>query len=216
MYEKAIAIIEDAFEPYFWAEQLTPFEVLISTILSQKTERRGTKKAFDFLRSRIGVTPRAIAQADVSAIIEAIRPAGLYRSKAPKIKEVAVQVQDTYGGDISRVLDLPAEEARKLLLKLPGVGPKTADILLSFVGNRPVFPVDVHIERIGKRLGLVAEKAHYEEIKASFEQVIPPADRMRAHMSLIEFGREICTARNPKHAVCPVSSYCDYYKNLSI
>lgn len=214
-YEKAVKIIEGSFEPYFWSEALTPFEVLISTILSQKTERRGTKSAFDRLRSRIGITPERLAVADLLDIADAIRPAGLYRSKAPKIKEIARLLLDKYHGDLSEILSLPVDEARKKLIDLPGVGPKTADILLSFVGKRPVFPVDVHIERVAKRLGLVSEKARYEEIRAAYELIIPPDDRMRAHMALIEFGREICTARNPKHAICPVSQYCDYYQGLS-
>jgi len=213
-YAKAVKIISDSFEPYFWSRKLTPFEVLVSTILSQKTERRGTKKAFDKLKEKIGLTPEKIAGAPISDIIDAIKPAGLYRSKAPKIKEVAQVVLDKYGGDLSVILDMPTPEARKKLTGMPGVGPKTADILLSFAGKRPVFPVDVHIERVGKRLGLVHPEAKYEEIRAAYEEVIPPEDRMRAHMALIEFGREICTARNPKHGICPVSEYCDYYQSL--
>ncbi|HZD60622.1 MAG TPA: endonuclease III [Anaerolineae bacterium] len=213
-YEEAVRIIEASFEPYFWSKTLSPFEVLISTILSQKTERRGTKSAFDRLRSRIGTTPEELAAANLLDIVDAIRPAGLYRSKAPKIKEIARLLLDKYSGDLSRILNLPTDEARKELIGLPGVGPKTADILLSFVGKRPVFPVDVHIERVAKRLGLVPEKARYEEIRVAYERIILPDDRMRAHMAIIEFGREICTARNPKHGICPVSQYCDYYKGL--
>jgi len=213
-YAKAIIIISDSFEPYFWSKKLTPFEVLVSTILSQKTERRGTKKAFDELKEKVGLTPEKIAGASLSDITDAIKTAGLYRSKAPKIKEVARIVLEKYDGDLSIILDMPTLEARKELIGLPGIGPKTADILLSFVGNRPVFPVDVHIERIGKRLGLIRQEAKYEEMRAAYEGVIPPEERMRAHMALIEFGREICTARNPKHGICPVSEYCDYYKNL--
>lgn len=212
-YAKAVKIINDSFEPYFWSKKLTPFEVLVSTILSQKTERRGTRKAFDELKEKIGLTPEKIAGAPLSDITDAIKAAGLYRSKASKIKEVAQIVLDRYGGDLSAILDMHTPEARKKLTDMPGVGPKTADILLSFVGKRPVFPVDVHIERVGKRLGLVSQKAKYKESKASYEQVIPPEDRMRTHMALIEFGREICTARNPKHGICPVSEYRDYYQS---
>lgn len=211
-YSKAVRIIEDSFEPYFWSKNLTPFEVLVSTILSQKTERRGTRSAFERLKTRIGITPDALADADVSAISDAIQPAGLYRSKAATLKEISRLIRDGYGGDISSILDLPTGEARKRLLDLPGVGPKTADIFLGFVAGRPVFAVDVHIERVAKRIGLVSEKAGYDEIKAAFESIIPPKNRARTHMALIEFGREICIARHPKHELCPISQYCDYYQ----
>ncbi|HEY3373569.1 MAG TPA: endonuclease III [Candidatus Aquicultor sp.] len=213
-YAEALRILENSFELYVWSENLTAFEVLISTILSQKTERKNKETAFLALKQRIGVTPERLAAAQVMDIADAIRPAGLFRSKAPKIQEVAQIVLERYDGDLSVVLKMSMNHARKELMRLPGVGLKTADILLSFVANRPVFAVDVHIERIGKRRGLAPQAARYEEIRAAYEAEISPDERVRTHKALIEFGREICTARNPNHDICPVSDYCMYNRKL--
>lgn len=203
-----VEVVIDAFEPHMWSKGMTPFEVLISTVLSQKTERRGTQKAFLALKRKLGVCPRSLAAASESEIAEFIKPAGLYRSKSSKIKAIAESVLELYGGDLSRVLELPELEARRRLMALPGVGPKTADVVLSFAAGRAVLPVDVHIFRIARRWGMADERGSYEEVRASFEAAVPPAMRLPAHLALIEFGREICAARNPKCGICPVADRC--------
>lgn len=213
MEEKAkiremVEVVIDSFEPHLWSKGMDPFEVLISTILSQKTERRGTLKAYLALKRGVGIDPRSLAAASESEIAELIKPAGLHRSKSSKIKAVAESVLELYGGDLSRVLELPEGEARRELMSLPGVGPKTADVVLSFAAGRAVLPVDVHIFRIARRWGMTDEKASYEEVRAALEAAVPPEERLPAHLALIEFGREICTSRNPKCGICPVADRC--------
>ncbi len=196
------------FEPYVWSNGMDPFEVLISTVLSQKTERKGTRKAFSALKGKIGIDPRSLAAASEAEIADLIKPAGLFRSKSAKIKAIAERVIEICGGDLSRILELPAGEARRKLMDLPGVGPKTADVVLSFAAGRPILPVDVHIFRIAKRWKAVGERAEYEEVKNALEAVVHPEKRPYMHLALIEFGREICTARNPKCSICPVADRC--------
>ena len=93
-------------------------------------------------------------------------------------------------------------------MELPGVGPKTADILLAFVAKHHVIPVDTHIARITKRLGIAPRNANYERVRTSLEALIPPDDRIRVHLSIIAFGREICKAPRPRCSICPVNATC--------
>lgn len=139
-----------------------------------------------------------------------IKPSGLYNSKAPRIKELARIIQKEYGGNLDALSRLPLEEARERLLKIPGIGFKTADVFLSVVGGRDSFPVDTHISRIAKRWKMVKPNATYEKIRLAFEAAIPPEKRQSAHLSLIEFGRQICRARQPQCATCPIYGECKW------
>jgi endonuclease-3 len=202
--------ILEVFPERRWYRALTPFERLISTILSQNTSREATIKGFENLRKRFKILPEVLAEAKVEEIKECIRPSGLYNTKAPRIKEVARIILQEYGGDVNRLSRLPLDMARKNLLKIPGVGFKTADVFLSVVCGRGTFPVDTHISRIAKRWKIVRVNAGYEQIRLALEAVIPRGKRRRAHLSLIEFGRQICSARRPQCATCPVYGECEW------
>lgn len=193
---------------------LTPFERLTSTILSQNTSREATIKGFENLRKRFKVVPEVLAEARVEEIRECIKPSGLYNTKAPRIKGLARIIVEEYGGDLNILSRLPLDEARERLLRIPGVGFKTADVFLSLVGGRGSFPVDTHISRIAKRWKMVRGNAGYEQIRLAFEAVIPRGKRRRAHLSLIEFGREICSARRPQCETCPVYGECEWEGKL--
>ena len=193
-----------------WYRRLTPFERLVSTILSQNTSREATIKGFENLRSRFDITPEVLAEAKVEEIRECIRPSGLYNTKAPRIREVARIILEDYGGDLDNLARLPADMARERLLRIPGVGFKTADVFLSLVYERGKFAVDTHISRIAKRWKMVRRNGAYEEIRLAFEAVIPRGKRPRVHLALIEFGREICKARGPRCAICPVNAECEW------
>jgi endonuclease-3 len=186
----------------------SPFETLIHTILSQNTNDRNSDGAMRKLRNRYRITPKMLSKARVNDVIHCIRSAGLYRSKAPRIIEVSRIISEQYGGRLSSILELPYDQAKEKLTTLPGVGPKTADILLAFVAKRHVIPVDTHVARVSKRLGIAPAKADYETIRLSLESVIPPRDRLRFHLSLIAFGRAICRAPKPRCAICPVNNAC--------
>jgi endonuclease-3 len=202
--------ILEVFPERRWYRALTPFERLISTILSQNTSREATIKGFENLRKRLKIVPEVLAEAKVEEIKECIRPSGLYNTKAPRIKEVARIILQEYGGDVNRLSRLPLDMARKRLLKIPGVGFKTADVFLSVVCGRGTFPVDTHISRIAKRWKIVRVNAGYEQIRLALEAVIPRGKRRRAHLTLIEFGRQICSARRPQCATCPVYGECEW------
>jgi len=184
------------------------FETLIGTILSQNTNDRNSGAAMRQLRKRFRITPKALSKARPRDLIPHIRTAGLYTQKAPRIIQVSKIIQERYDGRLSPILDLPYEHAKEKLMELPGVGPKTADILMAFVAKHPVIPVDTHVSRVTKRLGIAPRDANYEGVRTSLEALIPPSRRVRVHLSMIEFGRAICKAPQPRCAACPVNHTC--------
>jgi len=185
-----------------------PFGALVATILSQNTNDRNGYAAFSSLAESIGVTPWKISRAPLGALEDAIRPAGIYRERARKLREMARIVVERYGGDLSRVLAMDMENARTALMELPGVGPKTADVVLLFCASMPTFPVDTHISRVSRRLGLVRAGAGYEEIRSRLQSIFEPGDYRAAHRLLIQLGRVHCRARGPRCDECPMSDIC--------
>jgi len=186
----------------------TAFETLIWTILSQNTNDLNSSRAMQRLENRFEITPEALSRAPIDELIECIRPAGLYRVKAPRIKQVSSIILDQFGGDLDSVLKRGATEARSIMTELPGVGYKTADIVLAFVAGHPTIPVDTHVTRVSKRLGVVRKNARYEEIRLALERLVPANRRVGMHLSLIRFGREICKAPKPLCQKCLVNRTC--------
>ncbi len=189
---------------------LDPFRGLVSTILSQNTSSRNQRTAFNRLEEAIGITPHRIDSAPDEQIIEAVKPAGMYNQRMRTLKAVSREIIQRYGGDLQLVFDMTYPEARDRLMEFPGVGEKTADVALMFVANHQVIPVDRHIERVSKRLGIVPQKAGYEEIRRALEDGSTP-DRFRdVHLSMIRFGRETCRARKPLCIECELNDICPY------
>lgn len=185
-----------------------PFQALIVTIISQNTNDRNAVRAYRELEARGLINVKNILSVDVEELEEALKPAGLYRVKARRLKELASIILERYEGDLSEVLKLPLEEARKLLLELPGVGFKTADVLLLFCSNKPVIPIDTHVNRTSKRLGLVEPKANYEEVRITLEKLYPPELYLDIHLLLISLGRSFCKAAKPLCERCPLRRLC--------
>jgi endonuclease-3 len=177
---------------------------LILTIISQNTADRNTVRAFENLSSRFKVTPEVLAKARPGQIEECLRVAGLYRNKAKTIRRVSRIVLDRFRGHLEQVLSLPLPEARTTLLELPGVGPKTADVVLLFCGGKPTIPVDTHVYRVSKRLGLAPERGNHEVVRASLQEAYRPEDYAAVHLLLILLGRKHCKAGVPRCRECPV------------
>jgi endonuclease-3 len=149
-----------------------------------------------------------LANADEKALQEALRVAGLFRSKAKTIKRVSQIIMQKFSGSIDFIHSMPLEEARKRLLNLPGVGPKTADVILLFSSGKETIPVDTHVNRVSKRLGLAPEKADYEGVRMALQSLYAPEDYLAVHLSLIMLGRKCCKAPRPACQQCPVSDLC--------
>jgi len=205
--QKIVGILSEKYEINEWWTEYTPFETLVSIILSQRTYWKNVKIAIERFDERFnGVED--VARASVKEIEEVIKPAGLYRVRARRIKNIAEDLVEKYDGKTDKILNLPYDDARKKLTSIKGIGPKTADVFLMAIKGERVLPVDVHIFRIMKRLGIAGERDDYESLRAKLESAIPPEERMKAHLILIEFGRQICSA-NPKCEECPIRRYCE-------
>ena len=197
------------------------FECLVRTILSQNTSDAASQPAHDALLERYGGEGTdltvALADANRDELADVIRPAGLYNRKADALISVAERVRETYGDAPAFddfVVETDPEEVREALLDVNGVGPKTADCVLLFSGGRTgVFPVDTHVHRIYRRLGVAPPDADHEGVRSVLEREVPPERCGFGHTASIRFGREYCKARKPACLdgldACPLSDICD-------
>ena len=207
--EKILRILRKTYVMPEWAtSSKNAFETLIATIISQNTAGRNTAKAFENLSKLFEITSEVLANAEISQIEECLKVAGLYRSKAKAIKQTSKIILEKFHGNLKLILSLPFEEARKTLLQLPGVGPKTADVILLFCSEKPTIPVDTHVNRVAKRLGLAPANGEYENIRKCLQSLYNPKDYLAVHVLLISLGREYCRARNPSCKQCPVNTLC--------
>lgn len=184
-YAKEIGGVED------------PFRVLISCILSQRTREENTEIASEALFS-VASTPQQILELPLARLEKLIRRVGFAKQKARRIKEVCKILIEKYGGQVPR--------DRERLMELPGVGPKTADVTRCYGFGEPCIPVDTHVNRISKRLGLVRKEADVEEVQEALRKIFEKKDWMLLNRGMVLFGREICLPRNPKCHLCPIKS----------
>lgn len=177
-----------------------PYKVLIRTILSQRTRDENTDQATENLFS---VYPDiyAVADGSIEKIQELIKPAGFYRVKAGRIKEVSRILIDQYGGEVPDDL--------KELMSLPGVGRKTANCVLVFAFNEPAIPVDTHVHRISNRWGFVDTKKP-EDIEKELMSFVPKDLWIELNDLMVQFGQTICKPTSPQCEICPIYDLCDY------
>lgn len=183
-----------------------PFKILVATILSQNTSEANAYRAYDELKSRIGLEVHSIYRASLSELEESIRKAGLWKSKARAIKELANLIIERFNGEPNGLLKLTVDELRDMLLSIPGIGVKTIDVLLVNMGYG-VIPLDTHILRVSRRLGLT-EARRYDDVQRDLHKLIPPKLRLKAHLLLIKLGRTYCRARKPLCSVCVLNDIC--------
>ncbi len=200
--EKVIEILR-ASVPEHPYKSREPFKVLIATVISQRTKDEVTYTVAERLFEKYP-TPKDMKNAPVDEIARLIYPAGFYKEKAKKIKEIARIIDEEYGGKVPDTL----EE----LLKLPGVGRKTANIVLSRCFGKDAIAVDTHVHRISNRLGWVYTK-NPEETERELMKVLPKKYWRDINELLVMFGRTICRPISPRCEICPIKSFCLYYKN---
>ena len=182
----------------------SPFQLLIAVILSAQATDVSVNKATPAL-FKAYPTPEALAQAPIEDIIEKIKMIGLYRNKAKNIKACAQMLLDNYDGVVPN--------SREELIKLPGVGRKTANVVLGDAFGVPAIAVDTHVERVTKRLRICKLNASVTEVEATLMRKIPKDLWVKSHHTLIFFGRYHCTARSPKCEICPLLDKCQEGKD---
>ncbi len=213
---RIIELLDAEYGTVPWRPNGEPVAELVLTLLSQNTSDSNSGRAFIRLLNAFPDWP-SLLDADVKAIERAIQPGGLAPTKAPRLQAMLREVWSRCaqegarsGGsfDLSFLRDWPLEEARAWLRSLPGVGPKTAACVLLFALGMPALPVDTHVHRVAKRLGLVAEKSTAEQAHGLLEPMLTPEQVYPFHIQLIKHGRRTCIARRPKCPSCPLRKGC--------
>ncbi|MFQ5861200.1 MAG: endonuclease III domain-containing protein [Dehalococcoidia bacterium] len=204
---EVLALLEPLYGP-FRRPRSDPVSELVFTILSQHTSDVNAQRALQRLRERYG-SWEAVAQADPEGIAECIYLGGLSRVKAPRLKAVLNRIQELRGSlELDSLRELPLEEAKAWLRSLPGVGPKTAAVVLSFALGMPAMPVDTHVHRVARRLGLIGPKTSAEEAHQVLEAMVAPEQVLPFHVYFITHGRQVCKAQRPLCRQCVLARGC--------
>jgi endonuclease-3 len=178
----------------------TPFQLLVAVVLSAQSTDKGVNKVTATL-FRDAPTPQAIAALGAQRLEGYLASLGLFRMKAKNVAALAERIVGEHGGEVP--------QDREALEQLPGVGRKTANVVLNTAFGQPTIAVDTHIFRVANRTGL-APGRNVTEVERALEEVTPPAYRKDAHHWLILHGRYTCIARKPKCPECPILDLCEY------
>lgn len=192
-------------------DERDPVDLLVMTILSQNTSDTNSLRAFALMKSAFAGYEAILAASDED-VADSIRAGGLAEIKAQRIKEALFKIKHDAGAiSLSFLADMEKDEAMAYLLSLPGVGPKTASVVLLFAFGMPFLPVDTHVYRLSCRLGLLSEDVRLEKAQSILEKLIPKDKYLSLHLNLITHGRLICRARGPRHEECVLRNCCGYY-----
>jgi endonuclease III len=185
-----------------------PIAELVQTILSQNTSDLNSRPAFKSLMISF-TTWENIIRADPLLVADSIKSGGLAQIKASRIQQALTLIKQKRGTlDLNFLENLPLSDAREWLLQLPGVGNKTANCVLLFALGRPALPVDTHVFRLSRRLGLLPASASLDEANRLLEPMVPQNDIYEFHVLMIEHGRRVCIARSPHCSLCILNSLC--------
>lgn len=204
--------LENRFGAQRWWPAETPFEVIIGAILTQNTAWTNVEKAITNLKAADLLAPAALCRLAPAELEQLIRPAGFFRQKAGRLRQVTTILVEHYGGDVERLCAGPLDEARHRLLALSGVGPETADSILLYAAHRPSFVVDAYTRRIFTRLGLLDGTEGYEVIRTRFMKELPPDVPLfnEYHALIVTLAKVHCRKRQPLCPSCPLVADCHF------
>ncbi len=183
-------------EQHWWPAR-TPFEVIVGAILVQNTAWTNAERAIANLRAARLLTPAAIQKVPLAKLARLVRPSGYFRQKARKLKAFVHFLRTNHRGSLAAMFRTPTAELRERLLRVHGIGPETADSILLYAGNHPVFVVDAYTHRILKRHGLTQGGESYEEVRGLFEQSLPKDAKLfnEYHALFVHAGKHHCQSR---------------------
>ncbi len=188
-----------------------PLDTLVETILSQNTTDKNSHKAFQSLKRAYPSWGKLMGE-DVDKVAKVIRSGGLAGIKASRILGALEFINKERGAlDLGFLKDMSPHSAEAWLAQMKGVGPKTRSIVLLFSLGMPAFPVDTHIHRVTRRIGLIGLRVSRERAQTDLAILVPRSEFYNYHINLIEHGRAVCKARRPKCSMCQISRLCDYF-----
>ena len=199
------ATLYETFGPQHWWPGETPFEVIIGAILTQNTNWRNVEHALANLKEHKALTPTALRRMPPDRLAELIRPAGYFNVKARRIKNFIDFLFSSYGGDLSAMADVPTGRLRGEILAVNGVGPETADSILLYALERPVFVIDAYTKRILYRHGLIDHAADYSQMQEIFLRSLTEDRQLfnEYHALIVRTGKEFCRPV-PRCEECPL------------
>ncbi len=208
---RAADALDDFYGRLVLSPRYPPVDELVFTVLSQNTADVNTERSFAALKARFPEWTAA-RDAPVEEIEAAIALGGLAHTKAPRIKSILTALSSRTGApDLGELDAMDEAEAQGYLVELPGVGPKTAACVLLFALGRPVMPVDTHVHRVAKRLGIIGEKVTADQAHPLLTKLAGPDDAAQVyavHVGFVRHGRRICHARRPECGACPLAGAC--------
>ena len=212
--EEAIRLMTEAYGPFPEEPRLDPIHELTFTILSQHTSDINSERAFRSLMQRFGSLD-AVVDAEIADIEDAISGGGLAKIKAPRIKEVLSRIVELNGSlDLSFLREMPLPDAKAWLRQLPGIGPKSAGIILSFSLGMPAMAIDTHIYRVSQRLAFIGPKVTADKAHDLLEEAVEPEQVYPFHQAFINHGRQVCRAQRPRCEECVVGHGCPSRKGF--
>lgn len=194
------------FGPQHWWPGGTRFEVILGGLLTQNTSWRNVEKALENLRSRRLLSPRKLRRLSAVRLTRLLRPTGYYRQKTRTVHAFLQHLEAGHGSSLARLFRRPTPTLRAEMLSLRGVGPETADSILLYAGQRPVFVIDAYTRRVLSRHGLAPEAASYDELQHLFESNLPPDPALynEYHALLVAVGKAYCHRQQPDCPACPL------------
>lgn len=202
--------LEKTFGEPVLGKKSDPLEMLVAIILSQATSDSNSSRTFQNLKKRFK-TWKNVRTANESEIADAIRLGGLANQKAKVIKNLLEQIEESRGNLSLKFLEeIPDEEAREYLQNFRGIGPKTVACTLLFALHKEIFPLDTHIFRVCKRMGILPAKITDLNAHRLLDELVPHGKFYSLHVNLIKLGRKICRPKEPLCQQCPLLEYCDF------
>ncbi len=207
-----------ALGPMRWWPAQTPFEVIVGAILTQSTAWGNVERAIANLRAARMLTPSAMLRVRTARLAALVRPSGYFRQKAKKLKAFVRFLHGGYGGSLKRMFGTPTLELREKLLSVHGIGPETADSILLYAGNHPVFVVDAYTHRIFGRHGITGGKPDYESVRAFVETSLPREPELfnELHALIVNTGKNWCRKSAPRCEGCPLRAFLPADSPLSL
>lgn len=201
-----------AYSPQHWWPADSPLEVIVGAILTQSTNWQNVERAIENLKRHNALTPSRLHTLSEEKLAQLIRPAGYFRQKAKKLKAFVKHLYGHHGGDLREMLAQPTKELRSELLSIWGIGPETADSILLYAGQKPVFVVDAYTKRVFSRLGLVSSDISYGELQKFSMHQLPRDAKLfnEYHALIVRHGKEICRPK-PLCARCVLARHCEFF-----
>ncbi|RKZ18818.1 hypothetical protein DRQ17_02505 [bacterium] len=197
------------FGPQHWWPGETPFEVMVGAILTQNTAWKNVERAIENLKKENALSPEEINKMNIEKLAQLIKPSGFYNLKAKRLKSFIERFMEDFHGDIQEMKKLEKHTLREWLLSIPGIGRETADSIILYAIEKPIFVVDAYTRRILSRHGFIKGDEDYDEIQEIFHRNLPHDTGLfnEYHALIVRLGKEYCKKQNPLCETCPLKDY---------